>query len=220
MWWVMDRREHSRAKLRLPARLRWTGPFGQKTELCETLNVSRGGMLVPCQEFHAAGVSLWVTFPYDASVSDGQPEVPARVVRSTHAGEFAPGHAARNVDVRPQPAAALHFEVAPHAATNGNRHLAHPERRDSSRRRLALPIQVRPEDIPWFEEAMTVDVSWEGLLFLGSREYQTGQYVWVSFGASSFAPWSAGVGEFRCVVVHVEVVPRSSALGVGLRLVP
>jgi hypothetical protein len=214
----MDRREHHRAKLRLPARLRWTGPFGQKTELCETLNVSRGGLLVPCQEFHATGVSLWVTFPYDASVSDGQPEVLARVVRSTHAGEFAPGHAARNVDVCPQPAAALHFEVAAHVHTNGNGHLAHHERRASLRRRLALPIHVRPEDIPWFEEAMTVDVSWEGLLFLSSREYRADQYVWVSFGASAFAPW-VGAGEFRCVVIRVEPVSQSSTLAVGLRLV-
>jgi hypothetical protein len=218
MWWVMDRREHHRAKLRLPARLRWTGPFGQKTELCETLNVSRSGMLVPCEEFHATGVSLWVTFPYDASVSDGQPEVLARVVRSTHAGEFAPGHAARNVDVCPQPAAALHFEVAAHVHTNGNGRLAHPERRASLRRRLALPIHVRLEDIPWFEEAMTVDVSWEGLLFLGSREYRTDQYVWVSFGASAFAPW-VGAGEFRCGVTRVEPVSQSSALAVGLHLV-
>jgi hypothetical protein len=214
----MDRREHHRAKLRLPARLRWTGPFGQKTELCETLNVSRGGMLVPCAEFHASGVSLWVTFPYDASVSDGQPEVLARVVRSTHAGEFAPGHAVRNVGVCPQPAAALHFEVAPHANTNGNGHLAHPERRASPRWRLALPIQVRPEDVPWFEEAMTADVSPEGALFLGNREYQNGQYVWVSFGASAFAPWHAA-GELRCVVVRAEPAPQGSALAVGIRRV-
>jgi hypothetical protein len=218
LWWVMDRREHHRAKLRLPARLRWTGPFGQKTELCETLNISRSGMLVPCEEFHAAGVSLWVTFPYDASLPDGQPEVVARVVRSTRAGEFAPGYAVRNADVCPQPAAALHFEVAPHAGANGNGHFAEHERRASPRRRLALPMHARLEDVPWFEEAMTVDVSAEGVLFLGSREYQAGQYLLVSFGASAFAPWPAA-GEFRCVVVHVEFVSRSSALAVGIRRV-
>ena len=212
----MDRREHHRAKLRLPARLRWTGPFGQKTELCQTLNVSRSGMLVPCEEFHTTGVSLWVTFPYDASLPDGQPEVRARVVRSTRAGEFAPGHAVRNAKVCPQPAAALHFEAAPHASTNGNGYFAEHERRASPRRRLALPIHVRPEDVPWFEEAMTADVSAEGMLFLGSREYQAGQYLWVSFGASAFAPWPSA-GESRCVVVHVEVVPRNSALAVGIR---
>jgi hypothetical protein len=218
MLWVMDRREHHRARLRLPARLRWTGPFGQKTELCETLNVSRGGMLVPCEEFHATGVSLWVTFPYDASLRDGQPEVLARVVRSKRAGEFAPGHAVRNADVCPQPAAALHFEVAPHAAANGNGHLPHPERRASPRRGLALPIHVRPEDVPWFEEAMTVDVSAEGLLFLSSREYQPGEYLLVSFEASAFSPWPSA-GESHCVVVRVEPVSGSSALAVSIRRV-
>jgi hypothetical protein len=215
----MDRREHYRARLRLPARLRWTGPLGQKTELCETLNVSRGGMLVPCQEFHATGVSLWVTFPYDASLPDGQPEVLARVVRSKRAGEFAPGHALRNTDVCPQPAAALRFEPVTHAAANGNGHLPEPERRASLRRRLALPIHVRPEDVPWFEEAMTVDVSVEGVLFLGSREYQTGQYLRVSFGASAFAPWSSA-GESRSIVVRADPVPGRSALSVGLRRAP
>jgi hypothetical protein len=214
----MDRREHHRAKLRLPARLRWTGPFGHKTELCETLNISRSGMLVPCEEFHAAGVSLWVTFPYDASLPDGQPEVVARVVRSTRAGEFAPGHAVRNAEVCPQPAAALHFEVAPYAGANGNGHFAEHERRANLRRRMALPMHARLEDIPWFEEAMTVDVSAEGVLFLGSREYQAGQYLLVSFGASAFAPWPFA-RESRCVVVHVEFVSGSSALAVGVRRV-
>src|ERR1700688_3551754 len=63
VWRFMDRRKHHRVQLRLPARLRWTTPFGQKTEVCETVNVSRGGLLVPCQEVHAEGMPLWVTFP-------------------------------------------------------------------------------------------------------------------------------------------------------------
>src|SRR5215813_6312633 len=78
----MDRREHHRVQLRLPARLRWTTPFGQKTEVCTTVDVSRGGMLVPCREPHAEGMHLWVTFPFDDSLIVGQPEVLARVVRS------------------------------------------------------------------------------------------------------------------------------------------
>jgi hypothetical protein len=78
----MDRREHHRVQLRLPARLRWTTPFGQKTEVCDTVNVSRGGVLVPCQELHAEGMALWVTFPYDAAIPYSQPEILAKVVRS------------------------------------------------------------------------------------------------------------------------------------------
>src|SRR5713101_5152797 len=79
----MDRREHHRAQLRLPVRLRWSTPFGQKTEVCKTLDISRGGLLVPCNEAHALGVPLWVTFPYDPSLRDGQPEMLAKVVRVT-----------------------------------------------------------------------------------------------------------------------------------------
>src|SRR5262245_16967833 len=78
----MDRREHYRVQLRIPARLRWTTPLGRTTEICETLNVSRGGLLVPCKENHATSMPLWVTFPYDATLPFGQPEVLARVVRS------------------------------------------------------------------------------------------------------------------------------------------
>ena len=78
----MDRREHHRVQLRLPARLRWTTPFGQKTEVCASVDVSRGGILVPCREPHAEGMTLWVTFPFDASLVVGQPEVLARVVRA------------------------------------------------------------------------------------------------------------------------------------------
>src|SRR5271170_211932 len=89
LWGFMDRREHHRVQLRLPTRLRWTTPFGQKTEVCDTVNVCRGGVLVPCQEAHAEGMSLWVTFPYDASMAYGQPEILARVVRSVGAEKVA-----------------------------------------------------------------------------------------------------------------------------------
>src|SRR3954466_8332905 len=78
---IMDRREHHRVQLRIPARLRWTTPLGQTTEICATLNVTRGGLLVPCKENHASGTSLWITFPYDATLPFGQPEVLAHVVR-------------------------------------------------------------------------------------------------------------------------------------------
>ena len=75
----MDRREHRRAQLRLPVRIRWNTPFGQKTEVCKTLDISRSGLLVPCQDTHAPGVPLWVTFPYDSSMGDSQPEMMAKV---------------------------------------------------------------------------------------------------------------------------------------------
>src|SRR5882762_8228504 len=76
-----DSREHRRVRMRLPVRMRWTTPFGQKIELGETIDVSRSGLLVSTKEFHTPGITLWVTFPYDASLSYGQPEILARVAR-------------------------------------------------------------------------------------------------------------------------------------------
>jgi len=229
----MDRREHHRVQLRIPARLRWTTPFGQKTEVCETLNVCRGGVLVPCKEAHAPGATLWVTFPYDASVPYGQPEIVARVVRSALAegnGHAANGNegaasvatgeklaASSDAEGAPGayvPAAALRFENAPRSAsTNGNGHHREVERRSTPRRPLAVPVRVRPEHVPWFEEAMTMDISSGGLRFLSTREYEPGQYLAVSFEPAAASPWP-GAAEFRSLVVRVQPEPNSSALSV------
>jgi hypothetical protein len=207
MWWFMDRREHHRVQLRLPARLRWTTPFGQKTEVCETLNASRQGILVPCQEPHAAGVSLWVAFPYDAALPYGQPEMLARVVRSADASEASSQHG---------PAAALRFLATSHRSSNGNGHHREFERRASPRCQLAWPIHVRPGNIPWFEEAMTADVSADGMSFLTSREYERGLQLFISFEPTALVPWPAG-NEFCSVVVRVERVAQSPSLTVAIR---
>src|SRR5437667_11331965 len=93
----MDSREHRRVRMRLPVRMRWTTPFGQKIELGQSIDVSRSGLLVSTKEFHTPGVALWGTFPYDASLSDAQPKTLARaarrnavleVIRSTTAREI------------------------------------------------------------------------------------------------------------------------------------
>src|SRR6202521_2699624 len=120
----MDRREHRRAQLRLPVRIRWNTPFGQKTEICKTLDISRGGLLVPCSETHAPGVPLWVTFPYDSSLRDGQPEMLAQVVRvAPGSNGNAPDGASKNSPNGSQPAAiALHFQPQFHSESNGNGH--------------------------------------------------------------------------------------------------
>jgi hypothetical protein len=204
----MPGREKHRVRLRLPVRLRWTTPFGQRSENCESLNVSRGGLLVSCQEFHAPGAGMWITFPYDASIPDGQPEVPVRVLRCE------PG-AAPTVTLR----VALRFEKARYAASNGNGRGPDPERRASPRRTLAMPVHVRPEPIPWFEEAMTLDVSGEGLRFVSSREYALSDHLLVSFDPHAPAPWQAG-GEIPARVVRVERLPESSALAVTVQRLP
>lgn len=222
----MDRREHHRAQLSLPVRLRWTTPFGQKTEISETLDASRGGLLVPCSEAHDAGVPLWVTFPYDTSQGNGQPEILAKVVRAaearnggSRAGGKSAARGAKRVSRVSGSTVALHFEVAAHPDTNGNGRTREKERRSSLRRPLALPIRVRPEHIPWFEEAMTVDVSEEGLRFLSSREYVAGENLLVSFESSAAAPW-AGAGEFLSRVVRVEPALQAPTLSISLSRVP
>lgn len=198
----MDRREYRRIQLHLPVRLRWTTPLGQKTQLCETLDVSRGGLLVPSPETHAPGVQLWVTFPYDASIRDAQPEILAKVVRCVN-GER-------------EPAVALHLDVAPYAISNGDVHGLNAERRASVRRRLALPIHVRPEHILWFEEAMTLDISDEGVRFLSSREYACEEKLRVAFQTLEVGPWRKGV-EFASEVVRAEKIAESSTLAVSVR---
>jgi hypothetical protein len=176
---------------------------------------------------------LWVTFPYDAAVPYGQPEILARVVRSALAEHRVPsangggetpsanGEKAASADTADNtngayvPAAALRFEIAPRSVSNGNGHRRELERRTSPRSRLALPIRVRPEHIPWFEETMTLDVSNEGLRFLSSREYEPGQHLIVSFEPAASSPWPPA-SEFRSLVVRVEPMPQSSALAVTI----
>ncbi len=201
----MPGREHHRVRLRLPVRLRWTTPFGQRSEICESLNVSRGGLLVSCQESHAPDVGLWITFPYDASIPEGQPEVPARVLRCKP-GTTAP------LTLR----VALRFEKSRHEASNGNGRFPDPERRASPRRTLAMPVHVRPERIPWFEEAMTLDISGEGLRFMSSREYALSDRLLVSFAPRTSAPWQAGT-EIPARIVRVERLPESNALAITVQ---
>jgi hypothetical protein len=239
----MDSREHRRVRMRLPARLRWTTPFGQKIELVETIDVSRRGLLVTASEPHTSGMPLWVTFPFDSSLRDGQPEMSARIVRceetldvmrastmrekvqtaSASAAERSAklDQTTRALAVCNAPATfavAIQFEEHARAASNGNGHHHEPERRGSQRRALAVPIRVRPQAIPWFEEAMTIDSSATGLRFRSHREYAPGDYLRVAFKESAPALWHAA-GEFRSQVVRVVPAPDTFALDVSVCLV-
>ena len=211
----MDRREHHRVRLRLPARLRWAAPFGQATEIAETLDVSRSGLRLPCREPHAPGVMLWVTFPYNESLGDGQPEIMARVVRLTNGLEGAQQTQKHNSSRELQESAlAVRFELTLPSTPNGDGQAS--ERRTSERRPIALPVRVRWGKVPWFEEAMTVDVSAEGLRFLSTREYPCGDELLVSFDPAVSAPWPSAT-EHRAKVVRVEPLPESPALAVTVR---
>ena len=209
----MDRREHHRAQLRLPVRIRWNTPFGQKTEVCNTLDISRGGLLAPCEQTHAPGVPLWVTFPYDSAIADGQLEMLAKVVRiiSPRNGN---GNPSGN-GVSHEQAVALHFELPFRQETNGNGHASDHERRGSPRRPVALPLRVRPEHVPWFEEAMTIDVSAHGLRFLSNREYQRGARLLISFEPTALAPWP-NTAETPARVARIEPVPQSTMLAIAI----
>ena len=234
----MDTRQHRRVRMRLPVRLRWTAPFGQKIELAETIDVSRSGLLVSMKEAHTCGTSVWVTFPYDASLRDGQPEVAAHVVRceqelevirstnarekpqtgSPSAGKLSakPDQLASAVGIAEAPATfavAVHLEERQRPASNGNAHHRENERRGSMRMALAIPVRVHPERIPWFEEAMTIDVSAKGLRFRSHREYALGDRLKIAFADPASAPWH-GTAEFLSEVVRVTSLPGSVALDV------
>jgi hypothetical protein len=239
----MESRQHRRVRMRLPVRLRWTTPFGQKIELAETIDVSRNGLLVSTQESHVAGVTLWATFPYDSSLSDGQPEILARVarcdevlevIRATNARERVQtenqsarelsaklDQLARAIGITDPPstfAVAIHLEEHRGGDSNGGFRRSEPERRDSVRKALAVPVRVHPEKIPWFEEAMTLDISRSGMRFRGHREYEPGDHLKIGFADAASAPWH-GATEFLSEVLRVSPVPGSAAVDVSVRRV-
>jgi len=234
----MDRRQLHRANMRLPVRLRWITPFGQKIELGSSINASRAGLLVSSKEPHARWVMIWVTFPYDVSLSDGQPEIPARVLRSDEVLEVVRATNARDkvemeiasklerlakldqhvraLGISDTPATfavALQFEKQ--APSNGNGQERKIERRSAPRRRLAVPVRIRPGEMPWFEETMTIDFSPKSLRFRSCREYRPGDQLKVAFENLRAAPWS-GSFEIRARVVRVSPVADSIALDVAV----
>jgi len=160
--------------------------------------------LLSSRELHAAGVPLWVTFPYDASLREGQPEVPARVV---HCEESDAAPVSFSLGIQ--------FEVQVRAVSNGNGAQRDPERRQSLRRSLATPIRVRLENVPWFEEAMSLDISPRGMCFRSQREYATGQLLRITLEDASSASLP-GSGEFRATVVRVAPVPGGVEVDVGV----
>ncbi|HYK39891.1 MAG TPA: PilZ domain-containing protein [Candidatus Eremiobacteraceae bacterium] len=201
----MQHRQHARVRLRLPVRLRWVAPLGQQYEVCETRNVSRGGLLVECKEQHGEGFPIWVTFPFDPVAPNGQPEVLARVVRSRHLES----------DGAAKEELALHFEGIPKPIGGGNGHKQVFVAKNGSERSVALPIRVRPRHIPWFEEAMTVEVSADRMRFMSNREYSVGDALLVTFASSGAKPWT-GSGEMLARVVSVEKLARGSSLMISL----
>lgn len=230
----MASRQHARVRLRLPVRLRWIVPPGQQTEICETRNVSKGGLLVACNQHHNEGFPLWVTFPFDAAAPE-QPEVLARVMRSRRAegngheeialhfesmpiaSKLAPGRTVERIVVQPAAKPAVLPPAEKKKEVSGENIVAIPHK-NGDFRRVALPIRVRPENIPWFEEAMTTEVSAEEIRFVSHREYLEGDMLFVTFVGKDAKPWSGG-GDIPAKIVKMEIIPKAAALLVTIRRV-
>jgi len=190
----------------MPARLRWSAPLGQCIEQCETINASRGGLLLACGEAPSAGHPLWVTFPFDAEASGMQPEVLARVVRCVP----------DRVNAEKHWKVGLQFECMAHPALSGNDKDHSTNKKNGAGRNIALPIRVRPRSVPWHEEAMTMEVSPEKVKFVTHREYSFGQRLLVSFDARSDAPWVCDQ-EWEGEVTGIEMDADSDSVTVTVR---
>jgi hypothetical protein len=204
---AIERRFHHRVPLILPIRLRWAGPFGQSIEVSRTGDVSRNGVLVDCVHPHPPGASLWVTFPYDPALPDDPSEFSARVVREerTDDGRLRLG---------------IEFISARRAAAGGNGLRKQTDHRSSPRQAISVPVRVRLADVPWYEEAMTLDLSFDGMRFLSTRLYEPGNHVYVSLRGATLPPgWTSG-RETRALVVRVEPDPRSNHVAVTISRLP
>jgi len=180
--------------------------LGQRTDQCETLNVSRGGLLLACEEAHGVAHPVWVTIPYDPQASGAQPETLARVVRCWPANEEK--LSCWNV--------AIQFEGAAHAQTPENGSRGTNKNQNGTGNKISLPIRVRLQNVPWHEEAMTVEVSRDKLKFVTNRQYAFGQRLLVSFGAGGEAPWT-GDGEWETEVTGIEMEEGNESLCVTVR---
>jgi hypothetical protein len=181
--------------------------LGQRTEQCETVNVSRGGLLLSCPEVHGVGHPVWVTIPYDPQASGVQPETPARVVRCFPANE----------EKVSSWSVAMHFEGAAHPHPRGNGSPATNENHNGTGNTISLPIRVRPLHVPWHEDAMTLEVSRDKLKFVTNRQYAFGQRLMVSFGAGGEPPWSGDGEEWETQVTGIEMEAGSESLCVTVR---
>lgn len=160
-------------------------------EVAETIDVSREGVLLECRDIPLETESrVWIVFPFEASaIGQMEPETPARVVRVTRE----PGGGCR-VGLKLQ-------------AHRTRRTSPQPERRKYSRSQVCLPVFVRSPNMPWPEEAMTLDFSRRGLRFETSQIYTAGEKVRAKI------PWGewAEAGEIPGRVLRVEPGERESA---------
>ena len=183
---VFEQRRYPRVQLHLPVRLRWLGPLGSRLEIHQSLDVSRGGMLIYRPDECTKGARVWVTFPFNPAAPEPQPETAARVVR-----------------VKTTPAGGHLLSLALEATGPRVGRPILSERRASPRIPLSIPFSIRAGEAPWAEEAMTLDVSAAGVRFETSLLYQENDKVRprLEFGHRERAQ------EETAHVVRVEQVP-------------
>jgi hypothetical protein len=218
-----DRRPHPRAELALPVRLRWLGPFGLETEITQSWNVCRSGVLVASGEPRHAGSLVWVTFPFDEESALAEPETPARVAWC-HAGRGGIQMLGIAFDAR-NPAGGNGYLRIPRGAasvagSNTRKYFEIGERRRRKRFALAMFVHVSRtvlpgtyalsahEDAPWPEETMTVNVSHSGVLFSSLRIYEAGDRLTVTYPKGAVLPDGERLGR----VVHVAPLDAESPL--------
>jgi len=200
-----ERREHRRAQLKLPVRLRWPGPLRQLTEVSETLDVCRGGLLVRSSNDCRSGAPLWVTFPYDSSLSANLPEVPARIAR---------------VERRSDDGLLIAIHLEPYAYVNGSGPKPLVERRRSPRVPISVPVALRTGSSPWAEETMTLDISSRGMRLSTFRVYSEGENVRITLQPGPVVSAWPVAREVPARIVRIEPIPGSSQWHVALRRLP
>lgn len=163
-----------------------------------------------CDDVPGEGHPLWVTFPFDPNASGVQPELLARVARRLE------GNSQSDARLPGRWSVALQFEASAHSEPRRNGSLGTPAKHNGAGNKIALPIRVRPQHVPWHEEAMTVEVGRDKLKFLTNREYMMGQRLLVSFVSESEAPWS-GDGEWETRVTGIEMEAGSESVYITVR---
>jgi hypothetical protein len=204
-----ERRHRPRVLLELPVRIRWLGPFGLETEITQSRNVSRGGLLVVSASPRQTGSLLWATFPYDPAVAFTESETPGKVVRC-----------AENFPIRDAPANTIAIEFHHHDLTSPSDALAQNNSSNRNGRndrrlhaRIALAFLIRVErskqnstlppqeldSVRWPEETMTVEVSPAGMLFCTLRIYEAGELLVIA----ALPGRKLSAGERRARVVRI-----------------
>jgi hypothetical protein len=213
-----ERRHRPRVLLEMPVRIRWLGPFGLETEITQTRNASRGGLLVSSDCSRQVGSLLWATFPYDAAVAFTESETPGKVVR------FAANFAIRNAQANTIAIEFHHHDLISHSdplAQNNPSSLAgRNDRRLHARIALAFLIRVersgRNSNLPqqerksplWAQETMTVEVSPAGMLFCTLRIYEIGEQLLITVQPAR----RLSAVERRARVVHIARPNTNSPL--------